>query len=1009
MSQPFRIASAQQPERQPERRQPVSFRFDGRRYRGQEGDTLAAALLANGIHLVGRSFKYHRPRGVLGLGAEEPNALVRVGGGDRAEPNLRATQVELHDGLVAESQNRWPSLGFDVGAVVGFAARLLPAGFYYKTFMRPARLWMAYERIIRRSAGLGRAPTEPDPDRYDKRFAHTDVLVAGGGPAGLAAALAAARSGARVILADENPAFGGNLLHRARRIDGAPAAAWVEATVRELAAMPNVTLLTRATVSGYYDHNFLTIAERVTDHLADPPAHLPRHRLWKIRAGQVVLATGAIERPVTFTDNDRPGIMLASAVRGYIHRYGVLCGQRMVLLTNNDDGYGAAFDAAEAGIEIAAIVDLRETPGEAVAAQAGERGLRVLTGHGIAATRGRRRVSAIDVRRLAADGGSFTGNTERITCDLVAMAGGWNPAVHLFSQAKGKLRYDEALAALVPGDNSAANRSAGACNGTFALNDCLTEGFAAGQAAAADAGHGGAPALPAPTVDSEDDGDQGPGAPLRMIWSLPGRRGAKRFVDFQSDVTVSDIELAAREGYVSVEHLKRYTALGMGTDQGKTSNVHGLAALAEATGRTVPQVGTTTFRPPYTPVTLGAIAGRDMDEFSHPVRRTAAHQWHLDRGASTIDAALWHRPKAYRRKGESLLDAINREALAVRNAVGVVDVTTLGKIDIQGPDAAELLNRLYVNAWSKLAVGRGRYGLMLREDGMVFDDGVTMRLGEQHFLMTTTTGNAGRVMQWIEYLLQTQWRDLRVYANSVTEQWFAAAINGPNARRLMAELTTDIDLSNEAFPMMAVREGTVAGIPARVMRISFSGELCYEVNVPADYGLSLWEAIVEAGKAHDLTAYGVEAMNVLRIEKGHVTAELDGRTTPDDLGLGAMVNVKKAGMGFIGKHLLLRPGLNRPDRLQLVGVMVTDKAEKIPHGALIVPENRLDPQDYLGHVTSLAYSPTLERFIGLALLRAGRARHGEILYAVSPTASGSARIEITAPVFIDPEGTRLHA
>ncbi len=986
MSQAFRLSEGGGIDRA----QLVTFTFDGRRYQGYAGDTLASALLANGVRLVGRSFKYHRPRGVVGLGSEEPNALVRVGRGGRVTPNLRATQVPIEDGLVAESQNRWPTLDWDLGAINSRFARFLPAGFYYKTFMAPAAWWMTYEKVIRRMAGLGKPPEHEDPDAYEKRHAHVDILIAGGGPAGLAAALAAARNaketGKRILVADENPAFGGSLLNGPAMIDGRPAAAWVEETVAALQALPNVTLLTRATVFGYYDHDFLTIAEHGTFGAA-------RQRLWKVRAKKVILATGAIERPLAFADNDRPGVMLAGAVRGYLHRYGVRCGDTMAVLTNNDAAYACAAEAKAAGMAVAAIADLRAEPGADALTLAREAGIAVLPGHAVAGVSGTKAVQGVRLRKLNAAGDGFDGPAMRIACDLVAVSGGWTPAVHLHSQAKGKLDWDEDLAAFRPGRRFGANVSAGACNGTLDLAGCLAEGAAAA---------GGGIDLPATGSDLS-------GAP-HMLWRIPAGRGAKRFVDLQNDVTTSDVALAAREGYRSVEHLKRYTTLGMGTDQGKTSNHHGLALLAGATDRAIPDVGTTTFRPPYTPVTVGLFAGRDKDAFAHPVRRTALHDWHVAQGAPMTDAGLWKRPQAYPRPGESLNDAIRREVLAVRDNVGLVDVTTLGKIDIQGPDAAELLNRMYINAWKKLPVGKGRYGLMLREDGMVWDDGVTMRLAEHHFLMTTTTANAAAVLQQMEFLLQTQWPDLKVFVNSVTEHWFAAAVSGPNARQLLNKLTTDIDMSNDAFPMMAIRQGTVAGLPARVLRISFSGELSYEVNVAADDGVALWQAVLDAGEELDLTVYGTEAMGVLRIEKGHVAGpELDGRTTADDLGLGRMVNANK---DCIGKRSLDRPGLNETGRLQLVGLECDDADGRIPFGARIVAEHKDGAQDQLGHVTSIAQSPVLERSIALALVRDGRNRHGEHVYAASPTADGGkgawARVRVTGPVFFDPEGERLH-
>ena len=995
--QPFRLPSGGLIDRG----RPLAFDFDGRPYQGYHGDTLASALLANGVNLVARSFKYHRPRGIFGAGAEEPNALVGLRGGARAEPNLRATQIELFDGLEAASQNRWPSLAFDVGAVNGLLSPLLPAGFYYKTFMWPGSWWMAYERIIRHAAGMGRASSAPDPDHYEHCFAHCDVLVAGGGPAGLAAALAAGRAGARVILADETPAFGGGLRGENAVIDDAPALDWVARNLDELAAMTHVTLLPRACVFGYYDHNLLAIVERVADHLVAPPAHAPRQRRWMVRAKQVVLATGSIERSLVFANNDRPGVMLASAARTYVNAFAVRPGRRAVIFTNNDSAYQAAADLAAAGIEVAALVDCRSEPG-AAAALAERHGIKVLAGHAVVAARGGKRVAGVEVAALDGSGGLTGPGRQRLDCDLLAVSGGWSPSVHLHAQARGRPRYDPVIAAFVPGDSVQSERSAGAARGTLDLAACLRDGLAAGTAAAREAGFAAATQPPAP------DCPEAPQSPIRPLWlvpSPPGRHG-KKFVDLQNDVTAADVGLAAREGYVSVEHVKRYTTLGMGTDQGRTSNVAGLAILADLRETDIPSIGTTTFRPPYTPVTIGAFASGETGTSFAPLRRTAMHAWHQAAGAPFVAAGLWHRPQAYPRAGESLTQAIRREALAVRRGVGLVDVSTLGKIDIQGPDAAELLNRVYINAWSKLAVGRCRYGVMLRDDGMVLDDGTTSRLAEQRYLMTTTTAEAGPVLQHLEYLLQVVWPELDVQVVSVTEEWTAMALAGPDSRKVLARVVEGLDICNEALPYMAVGQGKVAGVPARIYRISFSGELGYEINVPADHGLAVWQALLAAGEDLAMVPYGTEAMGVLRIEKGHVVGgEINGRTTADDLGFGRMLSTRK---DFIGKRALNRPGLQAADRKQLVGLVPADGATPIPRGGQLVvdPEHAL-PNPMEGEVTSQCYSPTLEKPIGLGLLRRGRARLGETLHACSPVTNESVPVTVTSPVFVDPEGERL--
>lgn len=985
-----------------DRNRPLRFRFNGRLLEGYAGDTLASALIANGVDVVARSFKYRRPRGVIGSGAEEPNAILQLEAGARALPAQRATQVELYYDLEARMVNAWPSPHFDLSGALGLASGVLPAGFYYKTFMWPKRFWMKYEHVIREGAGLGYAPTDADADSYDKINAHCDVLVVGAGPAGLAAALAAGRSGARVILADEQSELGGSLLGTNEPVNGAPARAWIEHAKAELAGMPEVRLLPRSTVFGYYDHNFLCILERITDHLRPGTQSGPRQRLWRLRAKQVVLATGAIERPLVFGDNDRPGVMLASAVSTYINRYAVAPGRRAVVFANNDGGYRTALDLKHAGVEVVAVVDSRSKAGGAWREQAASAGLRILSGQVVTAARGGRRVSGAEIAPLSGDGRQLAGSGENVHCDLIAMSGGWSPVVHLHSQSGARPRFDETKACFVPGETVQAERSAGAANGTWNLGDCLREGYAAGSAAASACGFEAPPSERMQTDELEETA-------LQPLWLVPGRkpvsRGRKQFVDYQNDTTAADIHLAARENYRSIEHVKRYTALGFGTDQGKLGNINGMAILAEKLGQGLAETGTTTFRPAYTPVTFGAIAGRDVGRLLDPVRKTPMHTWHVQAGAEFENVGQWKRAWYYPKPGESMHDAVNRECLATHNSIGVLDYSTLGKIDIKGPDVPELLNRIYANNWSKLGIERCRYGIMLGEDGMVMDDGVTTRLGDQHYLMTTTTGGAAHVLAWLERWLQTEWPDLKVYLTSVTDHWATVSIAGPNSRKLVSEICEGIDFSTEAFPFMSLRNGKAAGVPARVMRVSFTGELSYEISVPANHALHLWQSVMDAGEKYDATPYGTETMHVLRAEKGFIIVgqDTDGSLTPEDLGMSWIVSDKK---DFIGRRSLSRSDNQRPDRRQLVGLLTEDPNEVLPEGAQLVNDpNAAYPIPMVGFVTSSYHSARVGRSIALALINGGQKRMGEKVCA--PLAGGRViRAEIVKPLFFDPDGSR---
>ena len=985
----------------------VDFTFNGRPYKGHPGDTVASALLANGVKIVGRSFKYHRPRGIFAAGAEEPNALLQLESGARTLPNQQATRVELYDGLSADSVNCWPGPEFDAMSFIGLFHRLTPAGFYYKTFMWPASFWKYYEHFIRHAAGLGTAPTEMDPDYYDKMNAHADVVVVGGGPSGLAATLAAARVGARVILADDQPTLGGWLLNERREIDGKPASEWIATVEAELNQMENVTVLRRTTAFGYYDHNFVGMIEQRRANVSHGGC-TSRQRLWRVRAKQVVLATGAIEQPMIFADNDRPGVMLAGAVRTYVNRYGVQPGKRVCVFTNNDDAYRTALDLFDAGISVPAIIDVRPDPSGELATEAIQRDIEILDDHAITAVQGSKGVAAIEVMALNKTGDGVTGTVRTISCDVICSSGGWNPAIHLHSHSGGKTVFDEERGIFLPSNTLQNETCVGAAAGIFDLARCLVDGLEAGKVAAGGAGFKKSSRSKPPSAPEEDE------SPARLLWVVPttqplGRRG-KHFLDQAHDVTAADIHLAAREGYESVEHTKRYTTLGMAPDQGKTGNISGMAVLRQALGfETLGEVGTTTFRPPFTPVTLGALAGRDIGVLMDPTRMTPMHHWHDQAGCNWEDVGQWKRPWYYPKPNENMRDAVNRECLAVRNAVGILDATTLGKIDIQGPDAAEFLNRVYTNSWQDLKNGCCRYGLMLGEDGMVMDDGVTTRLSENHFFMTTTTGNSASVLEWLEEWSQTEWPEMRVYFTSVTEQYANITIAGPRARALLSEFTEDIDLDPVSFPFMSVREGTVAGVSARIFRVSFTGELTYEINVPASYGMSVWTAMMTAGDKYGITPYGTETMHVLRAEKGYIIVgqETDGTTTPQDLGMDWIVSRKK---DFLGRRSFDREDNRRQDRKQLVGLLPDDHTKVIPEGSQITSSQQERPPlgsriPMIGHVTSSYYSANMGRSFALALVKGGRKKIGEGVYV--PLADGVVRAEVTSPVFVDPEGAKI--
>ncbi len=965
-----------------DRARPLHFTFDGAPLTGFAGDTVASALLGAGRMLMGRGFKYHRPRGVLTAGSSEPNALLTIGTGGRREPNTRATMQELYGGLVAESQNRWPSLQHDIGALNGLLSPFLGAGFYYKTFMWPKSFWeKVYEPFIRRAAGLGRASYEADPDSYDKSWAHCDLLVIGAGPAGLMAARVAARAGARVVLADEGARMGGSLLSETATIDGAPAPGFAARIVAELAALPNVRLLSRTTVFGWYDSNVFGAVERVQKHVSTPDPRRPVERLWRIAARAAVLATGAEERPLVFGGNDRPGVMMASAMRAYLNRYAVAPGKRPAIFTNTDAGYALAADLEARGVEVAAIIDPR-TEGAAWNGRA-----RLRSGAVVEGTRGGKALSGISIR--------WNGGSETIAADALAMSGGFNPVIALACHRGAKPVWSEAHGAFLAPEVEGLTL-AGAAAGIAGLADCLADG----AKAAASLGYAGEAA---PAVEGAPGTAQG-----KPLWAVKAPKG-KAFLDYQNDVHLKDIKLAKAEGYGHVELAKRYTTTGMATDQGKLSNVNAIGVLAELRGVSPAEVGTTTFRPYYTPVAFGALTGMHRGSHFQPVRKSPLHGWAEKNGAKFVETGLWYRSSYFPRPGESFWrESVDREAKAVRESVGICDVSMLGKIEIFGADAAEFLNRVYSNAFLKLPVGRARYGLMLREDGCVYDDGTTSRLGEQHYFMTTTTALAAGVLTHLEFCAQALWPELDVRLASATDQWAQMAVAGPQARAVLEKIVED-DVSDAAFPFLAAREVRLrSGQKARLFRISFSGELAYELAVPAGLGEAVADAVMAAGAEFGITPYGSETLAVLRVEKGHVThAEINGTVTPADLGLGGMVSAKKA--DFIGKAMLGREGMSDPDRPTLVGVKPLDPARGFRAGAHIL--RRGDAQTLAndqGYVSSAVYSPHVGSTIGLALVRRGPERHGEEVVIWDAVRGIEIPGLLCAPCFVDPENRRLH-
>ena len=983
----------------------VSFKFDGKTYFGFKGDTLASALLANNVHLVGRSFKYHRPRGIMTSGSEEPNAIVQINKNSSVtEPNVRATEVEIYDGLEASSQNCWPSVNFDIGGINNFLSPLLPAGFYYKTFMWPASFWEKYEYFIRKSAGLGQSPTEPDPDIYDHNYVHCDVLVIGGGISGIMAAKISSENNFKTLLLEERPNLGGTTIYQKNdyfKINDQYSSDWLEKEIEQIKNLKNLEIKTRTSVAAYHGYNYLLARENLTDHLPlEKKQNTIRQRLLKIRAKKVITATGSIERPLIFDNNDRPGIMLSSAIKKYADFYGVACGKENVLFTNNDTAYETAISLNNKGIKINAIIDIREQNKSDLTNEINKAGIKIYNSYTVINTKGYKKINKITIMKLSKDGKTVTDSKIDIKCDCLGVSGGWTPAVHLFTQSGGKLKFDDNDNIFIPNKYPSDQLSIGSCNGNLELDDIISninvslKNF-----------------LKIDKTNFENlKINSSKSISKRNIWLLPSNKTVsktKAFVDFQNDATAKDIKLALREGFRSIEHVKRYTTTGMGTDQGKLGNMNALGIISDTSNVKMSDLGTTTFRPPYTPLTFGTIVGRNVGEFFDIFRKTPMHDWHVQHKAKFENVGQWKRAWYYPKGNESMHDAVQRESKAAREGAGILDASTLGKIDIQGSDASEFLNRVYTNAWSKLAVGKCRYGLMLNEDGMVYDDGVTTRLSENHYIMTTTTGGAANVLGKLEDYLQTEWPELDVYLTSVTDHYATASVCGPNSKKIISKIIPNLDLSDENFPHMSFKNAKIGNIKCRVMRISFTGEQSYEINIQANYGKSLWEKCMDAGNEFNITPYGTETMHLLRAEKGFIIVgqDTDATLTPIDLQMDWIVSKKK--YDFIGKRSLYRSDTIRDDRKQLVGILTDDPNEVLEEGAQIVADTSKKPVEMLGHITSSYFSPNLNKSIALGVVKGGKNMMGQKLFI--PMKDKIINVKIADPVFLDKENKRLNA
>ncbi len=983
----------------------ISFKFNNKTYYGFKGDTLASALLANNVHLVGRSFKYHRPRGIMTAGSEEPNAIVQINDGTAlTEPNARATEIEIYEGLKASSQNCWPSVNFDIGGINNLLSPLLPAGFYYKTFMWPASFWEKYEYFIRKSAGLGKSPTKPDPDIYEHRYIHCDVLVIGAGISGIMAAKTSAKNGLKTLLIEEKPNLGGSTIYQNSdhfKINNQNSNSWLEKEINEIKKIQNLEIKTRTSVAAFHGYNFLLARENLTDHLpVEQRKEKTRHKLLKIRAKKVISATGSIERPMIFDNNDRPGILLSSAIKRYTDFFGVACGEKIILLTNNDSAYETAISLIQKGINIEAIIDNREEVDSKLIYEVEKNNIKIFKGYTVIDTSGYKKINKVSIMKLSKDGQKVVGSKINLSCDCLGLSGGWTPAVHLFTQSGGKLKFRDVDQVFIPNVYPSDQLSIGACNGDLTLDEILSN-----------TSNSLKKFLNIKNTEYENlEVVSSTNKFKRNIWLLPSNKilgKTKSFVDYQNDATAKDIKLALREGFRSIEHVKRYTTTGMGTDQGKLGNMHALGIISETAGAKMGELGTTTFRPPYTPLTFGTIVGRNVGEYFDTFRKTPIHDWHEKHNAEFENVGQWKRAWFYPIENENMHDAVQRESKAARESAGILDASTLGKIDIQGTDASEFLNRVYTNAWSKLAIGKCRYGLMLNEDGMVYDDGVTTRLGENHYIMTTTTGGAANVMGKLEDYLQTEWPELDVYLTSVTDHFATVSVCGPNSKKIVSEVIPDLDFSDESFPHMSFMNAKIGKISCRVMRISFTGEHSYEINIQANYGKSVWEKCMEAGKNYNITPYGTETMHLLRAEKGFIIVgqDTDATMTPIDLQMDWIVSKKK--YDFIGKRSLYRSDTIREDRKQLVGLLTDNPNEVLEEGAQIVANINKSPVEMLGHVTSSYYSPNLKKSIALGVVKGGKNMMGQKL--IIPMEKKNINVTVADPVFLDKENKRLNA